>query len=248
MALRVRSPSIAALAAGKVYRAPGRPQGVTATEFRALAAPLQMVVMEAWFRARFQPAPEAPSSQAIVAAEPITLEFGRFAQAQAIALLGGSLARVSSLWEPILDQASGQREDDRDAQLAQVVARLEAVEAPLDKLQPVHGGIGHNNPPDGPLTRDEQAGASAAVAELREEASATRPDSSRAQRAVQILAKVAAAVGRWIWKRAEMATDEAIKKAAQAGAIIIMADVMDAWQKLTALVEAVGRWLSVLGS
>jgi hypothetical protein len=59
-----------------------------------------------------------------------------------------------------------------------------------------------------------------------------------------VLAKVAAAVGRWIWKRTEMATDEAIKKAAGAGGVITVADALDAWQKLTTLLETVGRWIS----
>lgn len=246
----------------EVYLAPGMPEGVSAAEFKALPMPLQMVVMEAWFRANFYPAPYRPSEDTTDPALELAGEFGGVAQGQAIETLGRALATESRTWvtETGLDRIAAEARlgiviasaDPRfrrpDTAEANVLARLEAVEKALAKLQPPHGGIGHNNPPDGPLTREEQAEASAAVAELREEASATRPDPSRAQRAAQVLAKAALAVGRWIWKRAEMAADEAIKKAAGAGGIITAADAMDAWQKLNALVEAVGRWISLLGS
>lgn len=246
----------------EVYLAPGMPGGVSAAELKALSVPLQMLVMEAWFRANFHAAPYGPSGDATDPALELAGEFGGVAQGQAIEQLGRTLAGEASAWvtETGLDRIAAEARlgiviasaDPRfrrpDTAEAAVLARLDAAEKALAKLQSPHGGIGHNNPPDGPLTPEEQVDASAAVAELREEAAATRPDPSRAQRAAQVLAKVAATVGRWIWKRAEMGIDEAIKKAAGAGGIFTAADAMDAWQKLNALVEAVGRWISVLGS
>lgn len=249
--------------AAEVYLVPGMPDGVSAAELKALPVPLQVVVMEAWFRANYHHAPYQPSGDATDPARELAGEFGGVVQGQAIEILGRRLADETRAWAPEdgLDRIAAEARvgiviasaDPRFQQPATlheaILARLEAAEKALAKLQSPHGGIGHNNPPDGPLTWEEQAEAFAAVAELREEASAARPDASRAQRAAQVLAKVAAVVGCWIWKRAaEMATDEAIKKAAHAaGGLVTVAAAMDAWQELTTLIETVGRWLSLLG-
>lgn len=244
----------------EVYLTPGVPEGVSAAELKALPVPFQRVVMEAWFRANFQPAPDRPSSEATDPALKLTSEFGEVADGQAIETLSRMLAAEARFWAAeagfygiaaearlgiVIASADLQSRPPKAAAQAELLWRIEAVERALAKLQPPHGGIGHNNPDD-PLTREEAAEASAAITELREEASATRPDVSRAQRAAQTLAKAAAAVGRWIWTRAGMATDEAIKKAAGAGGVFTVADAMNAWQGLTALVEAVGRWISLL--
>ncbi|MCA3425506.1 MAG: hypothetical protein INF34_02285 [Roseomonas sp.] len=132
-----------------------------------------------------------------------------------------------------------------------ILARLEDVEKALAKLRPAHGGIGHNNPPDGPLTPEEHIEASTAIAELREEASAARPDTSRVQRARQVLAKVAEAVGRWLRKRAEIVIDEFLKELAKKAALPTVAFgavyAFDGWQKLMALLDAIQRWIGSLG-
>lgn len=248
--------------AAEVYLAPGMPDGVSAAELKALSVPLQIVVMEAWFRANYHHAPYRPSGDATDPVRELAGEFGEVAQGQAIEMLGRILADETRAWAPEagLDRIAAEARvgiviasaDPRFRQSGTVqdaiLARLEAAEKALAKLQSPHGGIGHNNPPEGPLTREEQAEAFTALAELREEASATRPDASRAQRAAQVVAKMAAVVGGWIWKRAEMIIDEALKTAARAGTFFTVADVMDAWLKLTALVEAVGSWISLIGS
>jgi hypothetical protein len=245
----------------EVYIAPGMSEGVSAAELKTLPIPLQMVVMEAWFRANFHPAPYQPSGDTTDPALELAGEFGAVAEGQAIETLGRTLAAETLKWatEGGLDRIAAAARlgiviasaDPRfrrpDTAEAVILARLVAAEKALARLQPPHGAIGHNNPPDGPLTREEQAEASAAVAELREEVSATRPDSSRVQRAAQILARVAATVGRWIWMRVEMATDEIIKKAVGPITAVVGLDALDAWQKLTALAEAVGQWVSLIG-
>lgn len=232
----------------EVYLAPGMSEGVSAAELKALPVPLQMVVMEAWFRANFHPAPYRPFGDTTDPVLELAAEFGEVVQGQGIEKLSRTLTEETQTWanERGLDRivaearfgvviaSADPRFRRHDTEEAALFARLDMAEKALAKLQPPRGGIGHNNPPDGPLTLEERAEASAAVVQLREEVSATRPDASRAQQAALVLAKVAAAVGSWIWKRVEMAIDEAIKKAAAAGSVISVADAMDAWQKLTA--------------
>jgi hypothetical protein len=248
----------------EVYLAPGMPSGVSASELKALPVPLQMLVMEAWFRANFHPAPYQPSGDSTDPVLELAGEFGRAAQGQAIETLGRALLVETRIWvtETGLDRiaaaerlgivigSADPRVSRRDTAEATILARLDGVEKALAKLQPPRGGIGHNNPPDGLLTREEHAEASAAVADLREDASAGRPDPSRAQRAMQALGKVAAALGHRIWNRvAEMTIDEAIKMTVVAvGLGGLVPGALDTWQQLNALIAAVGRWISLLGS
>ena len=255
MVLRLRSPSLAALAtadrlAKRVYRAPGAPGGVTAGELKALPVPLQMLVMEAWFRAKFQPAPQHPSGTERDLELELTGEFGGIVAGESVAALARALSAEARVW---VTEASADPRFQRPETAQEVIlARLEDVEKALAKLRPAHGGIGHNNPPDGPLTPEEHIEASTAIAELREEASAARPDTSRVQRARQVLAKVAEAVGRWLWKRAEIVIDEFLKevgkKAAHPAVVALMAVyAFDGWQKLTVLLDAIQRWIGSLG-
>ena len=255
MVLRLRSQSLAALAtadrlAKRVYRAPGAPGGVTAGELKTLPVPLQMLVMEAWFRAKFQPAPQHPAGAERDLELEFTGEFGGIVAGESVAALARALSAEARVW---VTEASADPRFQRPETAQEVIlARLEDVEKALAKLRPAHGGIGHNNPPDGPLTPEEHIEASTAIAELREEASAARPDTSRVQRATQVLAKVAETVGRWLWKRAEIVIDEFLKevgkKAAHPAVVALMAVyAFDGWQKLTVLLDAIQRWIGSLG-
>ena len=270
MALRVRSPGLAALAAAdrlakRVYRAPGAPGGITAGELKALPVPLQMLVMEAWFRAKFQPAPQHPAGAESNPELELTGEFGGIVAGQSVAALARALSAEARVWvtETSLEHMATEARlgiaiastDPRfqwpETAQEVILARLEDVEKALAKLRPAHGGIGHNNPPDGPLTPEEHTEASTAIAELREEASAALPNTSRVQRAAQVLAKVAEAVGRWLWKRAEIVIDEYAKELGKKAAYTTVAlgtvYAFDGWQKLTALVDAIQRWIGTPG-
>ena len=255
MVLRVRSPSLAAIAAAdrlaeRVYRAPGAPGGVTASELKALPVTLQMLVMEAWFRAKFQPAPQHSAGAESNLELELDGEFGGIVAGQSVAALARGLSAEARVW---VTEASADPRFQRPETAQEVIlARLEDVEKALAKLRPAHGGIGHNNPPDGPLTPEEHTEASTAIAELREEASAARPDTSRVQRAAQVLARVAEAVGRWLWKRAEMMADEFLKELAKlparpAGVAVGAFFAFDGLQKLTALLDAIQRWIGTPG-
>jgi hypothetical protein len=255
MVLRVRSPSLAALAtadrlAERVYRAPGAPGGVAAAELKTLPVPLQMLVMEAWFRAKFQPAPQHPAGAERDLELELTGEFGGIVAGESVAALARALSAEARVW---VTEASADPRFQRPETAQEVIlARLENVEKALAKLRPAHGGIGHNNPPDGPLTPEEHIEASTAIAELREEASAARPDPSRVQRAAQVLAKVAEAVVRWLWKRAEMMIDEFAKELAKKAAhpvvlVLGAGSAFYALQKLTTLGDAIQRWIGTPG-
>ncbi|MFO0200008.1 MAG: hypothetical protein ACK530_15570 [Alphaproteobacteria bacterium] len=236
--------------AERVYRAPGAPGGVAAAELKTLPVPLQMLVMEAWFRAKFQPAPQHPAGAERDLELELTGEFGGIVAGESVAALARALSAEARVW---VTEASADPRFQRPETAQEVIlARLENVEKALAKLRPAHGGIGHNNPPDGPLTPEEHTEASTAIAELREEASAARPDTSRVQRARQVLAKVAEAVGRWLWKRAEIVIDEFLKevgkKAAHPAVVAFGALIaFDGWQKLMALLDAIQRWIGSLG-
>lgn len=252
--LRARSPGSAAIAAAdrlaeRVYRAPGAPGGVTAGELKTLAVPLQMLVMEAWFRAKFQPAPQHPAGAERDLELELTGEFGGIVAEQSVAALARALSAEARVW--VTEASADPRFQPPETAQEVILARLEDVEKAFAKLRPAHGGIGHNNPPDGPLTPEEDIEASTAIAELREEASAALPDTSRVQRARQVLAKVAEAVGRWLWKRAEIVIDEFAKELGTKAALPTVAlgtvYAFDGWQKLTALLDAIQRWIDSLG-
>ena len=254
MVLRVRVPRLAAIAAAdrlaeRVYRAPGAPGGVTAAELKTLPVTLQMLVMEAWFRAKFQPAPQHPAGAESNPELELTGEFGGIVAGQSVAALAHALSAEARVW--VTEASADPRFQRPETAQEAILARLEDVEKALAKLRPAHGGIGHNNPPDGPLTPEEHTEASTAIAELREEASAARPDTFRVQRARQVLAKVAEAVGRWLWKRAEIVIDEFAKELGKKAALPTVAlgtvYAFDVWQKLTALLDAIQRWIGSLG-
>jgi hypothetical protein len=76
----------------EVYLAPGMPEGVNAAELGALPVPLQVLVMEAWFRANFHPAPYRPSGDSTDPTLELAGEFGEVTQGQAIETLGRALA------------------------------------------------------------------------------------------------------------------------------------------------------------
>lgn len=239
-----------------VYVAPGMPEGVSRAELKALPAPLQMVVMEAWFCANFQPAERNIENKIIHPALEIAREFGGVAATAAQHSLIMNLIKKSKAWEdlPELESFALQRQSGVTTEIShpvdavseylehEIFRRLGAVEAALAKLQSPHGCIGHNNPPDGPLTSEEQASVRVATADIQEELLAARPDVSKVRRAVQGLVHVAATVGTWIWKRVEVAVDEVAKRAG----LIAFGDAMTGWQALTAVIEAVGRWISLL--
>ena len=235
------SPPLTFSAAEEVYLAPGMPGGFSDSELRNQSSPVQFLVMSAWFRANFRQAFDRSADVESGPALTLANEFDSLVAEQSIATLTEALLDEAPVWVE-----RGVEAPDAAEGANTLCARLDEVEEALAKLQPARGGIGHNNPPDGPLTGEEHAEASKAITELREQSSSTRPDSSRTQRAAQSLAKVSEVVGRWIWKRVEIAIDEVIKKGVGTASVLGIVYAMDAWQNLTGLLEAVGRWISQL--
>jgi hypothetical protein len=216
--------------------------GVSSTELRAMPPPLQNIVMEAWFRANFRPAQAYFSADIFSPELELIKEFSGAVPKDVCTALGKRLAEEASSWaaEEYIEQNLGNNWHKI------TILRLEEAEEALTKIETKHGGIGHNNPPDAPLTAEERREATEVLQELRKDVLTEKPPPARLQQAIAVLVKAGAAIGGWIWKRVELATDEAIKKAIGTSTIITVADAMDAWQKITALVEALGRWISVI--
>lgn len=257
---------IGGMPAEEVYLAPGMPQGVSTAELMALSVPLQMWVMGAWFRANHKPAPPASTRRTLDPQQALIGEFGSRLD-ESIAALAQALRAEAPAWVEVDDleqivakarigiviASADPRVHRLSATQASILARLEAVEAALAELKPPHGGLGHNNPPDGPLTSEEHAEASAAVAELKEEVSARQPDTSRVQRAVHALSNTISKLGGWLLRRfqkaAQTIAEEEVEQLARTAIRRITghADVQAAYERLTDVVEAVQRWIQLLG-
>jgi hypothetical protein len=129
----------------------------------------------------------------------------------------------------------------------EIIERLEAAERALSLLAPQHGGIGHNNPPDGPLNPDEHRAATTAAAEIRAEVATEKPDLNRLRRAAEALSRAATAIGRWLAKRAEVAVDKYIEATVIAAGVLTAADIAGAGESLNALSHAARNWIRALG-
>lgn len=114
--------------------------------------------------------------------------------------------------------------DDRQTLIGQLIAAASDAESALRavpfgeeivRVDPI--GVGHNQPPvEFAITKDDQAEALEAIATIKREAVTDAPSSSKLRAAGQIIARVAAKVGRWIAGKADVAADEFAKGVAKA--------------------------------
>ncbi|MGG5890832.1 hypothetical protein ACLF3G_27465, partial [Falsiroseomonas sp. HC035] len=177
--------------------------------------------MEAWFRENFVPQVPQPQGEAwgadawgeiTVEEEPapqpakawLAAEFGKVIPGFIIDSIAARFDQEAPHW--------GLAPPPPDP-LAEVLRRLDAAEAALAALRPAHGGLGHNNPPDGPLDAEEHQAAEGAVAELRAEAQSPTPDATRVRRIGVKIGKAATTIAAWIARHADTATGEAAKAA-----------------------------------
>ncbi|WP_146201966.1 hypothetical protein [Teichococcus aestuarii] len=220
--------------------------------------------MEQWFRANYEdPVHHMPVERGEYqypfggpydAANVLHNEYDGIVPDEFIGELASRLEGESPNWAPVLDmrdEDAGEWADHAPAverpSRAEILRRLEAAEAALTKLAPQHGGIGHNNPPDGPLTAEEHREATAAVAEIRAEVAAQVPDRSRLRRAAEVVGRAAASISRWLAKRVEVAVDEAIKISVKATVVLTTADITGASDSLRALADTITRFVQGLG-
>lgn len=100
----------------------------------------------------------------------------------------------------------------------QLVRQIDALTAELQRLGPVaetgaaHAGMGHNNPPEAiPVDKQEHAALQAALATLKEQATAAEPDSSRITDAQSRLVEIGGKILRRLASHADTAAEEFAK-------------------------------------
>jgi hypothetical protein len=237
-----------------VYVVPGVPDGVSLTELNALPSGFQSFVMEAWFRANFRPVRVGergvPKDPAVViesefqsaVPQPIRSGLAAALTAEAAAWVDENyateLAVAAQIGTVISAPHLGPAQQLQWRQ--EISARLDAMERALALVTPSPPGLGHNQPPDGPLSREEHAEVKQAVTELRSEVAASRPNAGIVGRATETLRRVAAAVGSRLLKAAESILTDGIKMAMGAAGYVV-------WRDLNNLIETLSRWISALG-
>jgi hypothetical protein len=111
--------------------------------------------------------------------------------------------------------------DQASEQLAEIVSIAQAVEADLKRFrtetetaEPLHGGIGHNNPPDPtPLTTVELDAAILAVREVRQAAEKDAIESQKLEESKNTIAEISKKIAAWVGRKCDLAVDEFAKQA-----------------------------------
>jgi hypothetical protein len=121
-----------------------------------------------------------------------------------------------------------------------VRASLDAAEVALTALRPARGAIGHNEPPDLPLTEADGVEAAATTAALRREAtSGAAPDATVVRSAVDQLDAVTLSIREWLVARgAGPAADEALDEAGLPAEVRILILAMQGREP-----DRLGPWL-----
>lgn len=250
----------------RVYETTQHPDGVSSSELEGMSSADQQDVMEQWFRSNFEdPVHHMPVESGEYsyplggpydAADELHGEFGGTVPEDIIDELASHLASETSDWAPALDQDddssgdAGEPVGEEILSRAEILRRLETAEAALAKLAPQHGGIGHNNPPDGPLTAEEHREAVAAVSAIREEVQSPRPNLSRAEKALLVIGTTAAILGKWFADRLTVPIDEfnraVARKIGEKVGDRAAEDALAAYEALKQAAAAVGPWLQSL--
>jgi hypothetical protein len=128
-----------------------------------------------------------------------------------------------------------------------VLRRRAAAEAALEKLEPTHGGIGHNRRPGSalrgaPLTPTQYRRAMAALHALRVTFEAAIPKRATIQAAMVTLAKTAASLGRWLRPGLDKGRDAFFKRLGTLGATAVVAHVTGADRALFDLIGTLAKW------
>ncbi len=125
---------------------------------------------------------------------------------------------------------------DELAQRREILERLAAVEAELAKLKPVHGGIGHNNPPADELDDDEGVleQSREATAVIQAELSKQQPDVAKVAESASPLSSAAKFLAK---KAAEKGLEEVAKRVwespvAQSAIVAVGAAIYAAYDKI----------------
>jgi hypothetical protein len=101
-----------------------------------------------------------------------------------------------------------------------IIARLDQLDAALAALKPAHGGLGHNNPPDGDGSPGGPIGeAREAAADIRRELVKDEPD---ALAVVQATSRLKLGLG-WFLKKVDMAVDAFAKAVGDAAGKAVVA-------------------------
>ena len=260
------------------YTTADDPDGVTPSQLKRLSKKRQLEVMEAWFRSKYQdPAHDTPHNTReggyqyiwggpYDASDELQNEFGGVIRYEVIEKLVDSLQDETIDWAPI-DHGEpdndppdtvdfGPEEDVPDSvipasdaeQRKDILRRIEAVEAALRDLQPVHGGIGHNHPPETPeeakqpvLTEGEQLEAAEALQGLREAVTSSEPDMLVVEQKKGFLKKIAAKLTGLMGWAGKKAGEETIKAIALTS-IVAPEKLAAAYAKIQGLIHAVETW------
>lgn len=127
---------------------------------------------------------------------------------------------IYSINEPLPDISDFDFEEDDDevatrtdvaALRGDMLKKLEELEALILAARPLHGGVGHNNPPapidELPISAADLDQSLDAIRSLRDQAYADEPDETQVLRGASRFRRVAAALGGWLGGRANAVVD-----------------------------------------
>lgn len=127
---------------------------------------------------------------------------------------------IYSINEPLPDISDFDFEEDDDevatrtdvaALRGDMLKKLEELEALILAARPLHGGVGHNNPPapidELPVSAADLDQSLEAIRSLRDQAYADEPDETQVLHGASRFRRIAAALGGWIGGRANAVVD-----------------------------------------
>jgi hypothetical protein len=125
-----------------------------------------------------------------------------------------------------------------------VIARLDALEDAIQKLQSPPIGIGHNGPPEdeargGELSEGQRAEVTTAAKEIREELLKPSPDALKVGRATLVLREL----GKWLASKLNHAVDKAIDFTVAAGMLYGSTHLSQVLGALNGVVSTTVNWL-----
>ncbi|MGE3335225.1 MAG: HEPN-associated N-terminal domain-containing protein [Rhodospirillaceae bacterium] len=136
------------------------------------------------------------------------------------------LERISSIWVPNSNRQQPPEDDQSsppqeiEELKAELLDRIEALEAALVRPEDTSPGIGHNNPPERldpePLDLSERRELSADLAELKAVVTKNSADISAIQNSQAKLEAKRSRLGAWLLKLGATFTEEAVKEAGKA--------------------------------
>jgi hypothetical protein len=237
------------------YPNDGAPTGVTPARLKRLPRARQIDIMREWFRAHYADVSglsgEQHSEEPYAAIDVLWSEFDGVVQEHVIRDLADELDEQAEEWLPV--DSVGFRKDF-------LLKQIQLLRDELERLDPLYGRLGHNNPPEDtrlfPIGWEDRGEVLDALEKLEDQAKSERPDEVQVKASTSALRSAAIKVWEVGKRKADKATDKmaeniglaALLEAKDAPAIYhwIVDTASSLYGKLEAVIQAADLWLKSL--